>query len=454
MNEEELQLMVARARDAEGSSPTPPPGLVRDARTYARQRSRLVTLGACGVVAAVIAAGVVVPRLVTDDASVPGPSENPSASSTDELAEHGGPCPVRLPFPTDDSGHGFGTSTPATTEPTFMTPDSAWVCQYGNTIVGTNDAGTVMEWKLNDSIRRLDDAHLARVGAELADITLLDRKGRGCTQELGPRWLLVTAVDGDLTGVLVDGYGCQDVRLTDDPFSNSAGDPQAGATVPGVLTAPGLAAMLENWWDTSPADASGTPPPDELVIMCSGDGPQVENTTVAAQPGGVVLQVHSSMRQGSYLTYASDGLAGGDNMDEIENPATYAFAPGTVTLGCASPPGMDERRTIKIEVVDPNGYWRTETLADYGCTTNTIGDWIAVSGTGTTPEAAVDDLIAALADAMDRDPTIYSAASAPTGYSGAARQTWIVLRRGEPDYSVNVTEVAGEFNATPDINCS
>jgi hypothetical protein len=453
MNEEELQLLVARARDAEDAPSQPPPGLLADARTSARRRRRSVVLGAGALVAVVITAGVIVPRLVTGDETSPGPSETPSVASTDELAEHGGPCPVRLPFPDDDSGHGFGSSTPATADPSFRTPDSAWICQYGNEIVGTSDAGTVLEWTLDDSVRRLDDARLGPVDASLEDITSVHPGNRVCTAELGPRWLLVTATGGDLTGVLVDGYGCQEIRLTDDPFVTSAGDPQAGGTVPGVLTSPGLAATLEDWWNTSPADVDNTPLPDELVVTCTGDGPQVDNTTVAAQPGGVLVRVHSTMRKGSYLTYASDGLAGGDEIDLIDNPATYGFAPGTLTVGCASPPGMDEKGTVEIEVVDPHGYWRAETLADHGCTTDTITDWIAISGTGTSPEAAVDDLVAAFADAADRDPADYTAEPAPTGYSGAATQTWIVLRRGVPDYSVNVTEVDGEFTATPDIDC-
>jgi hypothetical protein len=44
-----------------------------------------------------------------------------------------------------------------------------------------------------------------------------------CTDELGPRWLIVTESGGDLTGVAVDGFGCNQVRLTDDPRQTEPG---------------------------------------------------------------------------------------------------------------------------------------------------------------------------------------------------------------------------------------
>ena len=65
---------------------------------------------------------------------------------------------------------------------------------------------------------------------------------RVCTEELGPRWMLVLSRSGDLTGVVVDGYGCRDVRLTDEPFTTVAGE----GAVEGVLTGPAdLLPLLE-----------------------------------------------------------------------------------------------------------------------------------------------------------------------------------------------------------------
>lgn len=61
---------------------------------------------------------------------------------------------------------------------------------------------------------------------------------RGCTADRGPRWMLVYAAENDLTGVIVDDYGCHDVRLTDEPFDTPPGDAVQPGTVPGVLTTP------------------------------------------------------------------------------------------------------------------------------------------------------------------------------------------------------------------------
>jgi len=450
MNEGELQLLVARAREAEGSPSTPPPGLAGAARVAARRRRRLVTIGAAGAVVAVVAAAVVVPWLVADDADDPLP-----AVDTGELAEHGRPCPSVLPTPTDDEeGHGFGASTAADKVPRFAEPDTAWVCRYGTHEIGhTESGGTAFEWRINNTARRLDDSLLPQVTNAFDSIELRSPEPYPCTADLGPQWMLVTSSGGDLTGVAVEGYGCREVRLTDNPFVTAPGDPQDGGTVPGVLTASGLADTLETWWNTSPADVENTPTPDELRVTCTDDGPQVEATTVAATPAGVVLVVDSTMSEGSYLTYTSDGVSGGDDLGQVAGPATYAFPPGPVTLGCASPQGMDETGAVSVEVTDPYGYWRTSTVADFGCRNGSQPSWISVSGEGLTPEDAVGSLLDDFADQLDRDRSTYDAEPAPTGYSGARTQTWMAFRRGTPAFTVAVTQTDSAFTATPDVLC-
>ena len=56
-----------------------------------------------------------------------------------------------------------------------------------------------------------------------------------CTGDLGPRLLVVTARDNDLTGYVVDAYGCGDIRMTDDPFTSPPGVATQPRTVSGVL---------------------------------------------------------------------------------------------------------------------------------------------------------------------------------------------------------------------------
>lgn len=270
MNEEELKLMVARARDAEGSPSQPPTGLVDEARTAARRRHRLVTVAASGVVAAVVLTSFAGPRLLGDETD-PVVDHSLSGVDTGELAAHGGPCPSALPAPVDDvGGHGFGTSTHAEREPRFAAPETAWVCQYSAQEIGQTDSGgTAFEWSLTNTPRRLDDALLSQVTEAMNGLAVdPGSESRSCTADLGPRYALVSSADGDLTGIVVDDYGCQDVRLTDNPFVTAPGDPQEGGTVPGVLTgADGLAATLATWWDTSPtAQVSPGPTGDDPVV--------------------------------------------------------------------------------------------------------------------------------------------------------------------------------------------
>ena len=76
----------------------------------------------------------------------------------------------------------------------------------------------------------------------LNDLSLPDFSG-GCDDDLGPRWMVVYTHDGDLTGVVVDDYGCREVRLTDNPHITAPGADDQDETVAGVLD--GGAAILD-----------------------------------------------------------------------------------------------------------------------------------------------------------------------------------------------------------------
>lgn len=170
---------------------------------------------------------------------------DPPADRPDELAAHDGEvCPTELPEAGDE--HGFGTREPAGSAPTLATPDQAWVCVYdGTDVAGEGADGASYAWVRREEAAAVPDADLPDLAADL-DALEPAPDDRMCTADLGPRWMLVTAVDGDLTGVVVDGFGCREVRLTDEPFTTVPGEASASGTVPGVLTGPdGLLPALE-----------------------------------------------------------------------------------------------------------------------------------------------------------------------------------------------------------------
>jgi hypothetical protein len=462
VNEDDFRHLVDRARDAEGEPATPPIGLVERARRAARRRTRLLAAAVGGLVVAVVVAvvvgGVAAPRLLeSDDERVVDPAS--AGGGADEFAAHGGPCPEVLPDPVDDeAGHGFGTSTPATEEPRLEAPEAAWICQYVTRDVGrTASGGTAFEWSRSAGPRRIDDAALPNVAAAMESVGVdLEAELKLCTADLGPRYVLVGDVGGDLSGVVVDDFGCRDVRLTDDPFVTAPGDPQDGSTVAGVLTGPDdLVDTLESWWNTSPATDQIPAGPDPLVVTCTDGGPRVAVTTVTAGPAGVEVVVEDQMSTpGSYLTYTSAGPNGGDAMAEMERPATYAFPPVRLTLGCASPPGMDDTGSVVIELQDPDEYWRPSTLDDHGCAPGGAGpSWAVSAGSGDTPEAAVDDLLVNFAGATEIDVANLTAEPAPSGYVGSDIQTWVGLRRGSPYVSILVTDLGTSYSAYPDSFC-
>lgn len=47
--------------------------------------------------------------------------------------------------------------------------------------------------------------------------------------------MVVSSHDGDLTGAVVDDYGCRDVRLTGDPHATPPGAEGQNGTVAGVV---------------------------------------------------------------------------------------------------------------------------------------------------------------------------------------------------------------------------
>jgi hypothetical protein len=186
--------------------------------------------------AALLLAGCDVPW--SDTATANEPEVHPS-----ELTEADGrPCPRELPIGEDPSGHGFGAEEVADELPTLLAPQEAWVCQFNSFDVGTTPDGAVYGWRRAGHAEPVAAADLPDLKDALDELAPADHSG-GCTADLGPRWMVVYSHAGDLTGVVIDDYGCRDVRLTDDPTTTPPGaDGQVG-TVGGVLD--GGAAILD-----------------------------------------------------------------------------------------------------------------------------------------------------------------------------------------------------------------
>lgn len=97
--------------------------------------------------------------------------------------------------------------------------------------------GSTYRWQREDGPQANNAQRLPAL-IEHLDHLEAPEPGGACTADLGRRWMLVYTHEGDLTGVVIDYYGCTSVRLTDGPFHTAPSDPDQEGTVPGVSTAP------------------------------------------------------------------------------------------------------------------------------------------------------------------------------------------------------------------------
>lgn len=160
-----------------------------------------------------------------------------AASSVDEMSAHGTQvCPRRLPGdPTED--YGLGTNEPAPTAPSLAAPERAWVCGYAPVDTGQAKNGATYVWRRLGPARPVAVTELPGLAELLSGLVPADTD-QACTDDLGPRWMLVYSSASDLTGVVVDDYGCGDTRLTDEPFLTAPGEASQRGTVAGVLRSP------------------------------------------------------------------------------------------------------------------------------------------------------------------------------------------------------------------------
>ena len=169
----------------------------------------------------------------------PPPTEPaPDEPAPDELGEASGrPCPRALP-----EAEGPAADRAAAELPVLPEVGRAWVCRYDPAEAegGADDAA--YGWRRAGRAEPVPEGDLPSLVEALDGLALLDvdTSERICTADLGPRWLVVLADEGDLTGVVVDDFGCHDTRLTDDPHSRAAGEDGVLQGGTGVLEALGV----------------------------------------------------------------------------------------------------------------------------------------------------------------------------------------------------------------------
>jgi len=176
-----------------------------------------------------------------------------------ELAAAGGePCPDVLPQASGSDG--FGSSDPAPGSPDLPAADEGWVCRYlpEDGKPGADESGSYVSWRRDGESVPLDAAQLDNLIPALTPPEVPEG-GLFCPADLGPRWLLVTSADGDLTGLAADDFGCSDVRLTDNPAEVEPGEATQPGTVPGILRAPvNFAYALEAAFESGSDPTSAT----------------------------------------------------------------------------------------------------------------------------------------------------------------------------------------------------
>lgn len=151
---------------------------------------------------------------------VSGPAGEPRA----EFADHGGElCPEALP--TESAADAYASSAPQ-----LFDPERAWTCAY------ELRSGT---WERVSRPRMLDEQDVETLRSVVQRLAPFeDDQGRNCPLDLGPRVLLAYTHGDDLTGLVMDRFGCHALRLTDEPFTTPPGEPTQEGTVRGALQTP------------------------------------------------------------------------------------------------------------------------------------------------------------------------------------------------------------------------
>ncbi|WP_084127038.1 hypothetical protein [Demequina sp. NBRC 110054] len=191
----------------------------------------------CGAALAVVLTGC------SGDAEHSGAEGSAPAGS--ELAAYGGvACPDSLVDSSDR--YGLGADLEGDAVPELGGYDAVWLCEYVPIDRPQEDGnGTFNSWHLATTPVELAEEDLPIVD-DVLDRLAVASASMDCLADLGPRELVVLVDDGDLTGVVIDVFGCETVRFTEDPFVTAPGESADDALESGWLIVDGGRAALDD----------------------------------------------------------------------------------------------------------------------------------------------------------------------------------------------------------------
>ena len=147
--------------------------------------------------------------------------DDPTAGLSEIEAQGDEECPTELVQP-----EGSAADEPAAEAPTLQAPESAFVCLY-------DPVSDQTRWQLSDEPVPVGAKDLRAITRQLAMLEPA-KDGRSCSGKSGSRWLLMSTTGDDLTGVVVDDFGCTVIRLCGVPFRSAPGEATQDGTVTGV----------------------------------------------------------------------------------------------------------------------------------------------------------------------------------------------------------------------------
>jgi hypothetical protein len=185
--------------------------------------------------------------------------------------------------------------------------------------------------------------------------------------------------------------------------------------------------------------------PTVVEVTCDAGATITTTKEAVVDRDGLHLKVtNSSGLKEVYLNFASgppDGAGGGNEVPAGTTERVLMVPPGDVYLDCSYNEGAKETAKVKVRASDPNGYYRSVTLAELGCTSTAPVDWGPGPGRGKTAEAALDALAV-----IAKEPRLH-ARLAPVGYVQSGFTSYLLEREGSPWATAVVSPRGGQYVA-------